>query len=267
MLTRINDWQVHYDLVGDRGNQVVLLVHALMADGSLWSGQVQALLGAGYQVLRLDLPGHGGSGARPGPCSMVDLADDVSRLLDKLHIDQVHFGGISIGGMVGQALAIHHPARVASLFLSDTTCAAPPTAREMWTERMKTVNQARSLEPLADSTMGRVLSSAFKDENPELWNALRDTIVGVMPFGLMQCVQALQTFNVANLLPGIQAPTLVVCGDGDVATPPIEAQRIASLIPGARYIEIPHALHYPNVEQRGKFNELMVEWLISQRKA
>ena len=267
MLTRINDWRVHYDLIGDRGNPVVLLVHALMADGSLWSGQVPALLKAGYQVLRLDLPGHGGSGARPGACSMNDFANDVALVLDRLHIERVHFGGISIGGMIGQALAIHHPKRVASLFLSDTTCAAPPTAREMWTARLKTVTDAGSLEPLADVTMSRVLSASFKHDNLELWDSLRDTIVGVLPLGLVQCAQALQDFNVAALLPGVQAPTLLVCGDGDLATPPAEAQRIAGLIPGARYVEIANALHYPNVEQGARFNELLVEWLDSRKMA
>jgi 3-oxoadipate enol-lactonase len=267
MLTLINNAKVHYDLVGDRGNPVVLLVHALMADGSLWSGQVPALLKAGYQVLRLDLPGHGGSGARSAPCSMADLANDVVLLLDHLDIKRVHFGGISIGGMLGQALAIHHPGRVASLFLSDTTCAAPPTAREMWSARLKTVAEAGSLEPLADVTMTRVLSPSFKESHPALWQGLRDTIVGVLPAGLTQCAHALQEFNVVNLLPRIQAPTLVACGDGDIATPPAEAQRIASLIPGARYVEIAQALHYPNVEQDARFNEVLVEWLGLQQNA
>ena len=267
MLTKINELRVHYDLIGDNDNPVVLLVHALMADGSLWSGQVPALLAAGFRVLRLDLPGHGGSGARPGPCSMTDLANDAVALLDQLHIAQVHFGGISIGGMVGQALAIHHPKRVASLFLSDTSCAVPAAAREMWAARLKLVSEAGSLEPLADVTMSRVLSAEFKQSNPQMWNALRNTIVGVLPAGLAQCAQALQDFNVVDLLPSVKAPTLLVCGNGDVATPPAESQRIASLIPGARYTEIPNALHYPNVEQSALFTELMVEWLRSRKLA
>lgn len=265
MLTRINHWQLHYDLLGEKEHPAVILVHALMADGSFWSDQVPPLLKAGYRVLRVDLPGHGGSGVRPGPWTMVDLADDIALLLDQLRITRVHFAGISFGGMLGQTLVLRHPERVASLFLSDTTCAAPSTARDMWAARTTLVTEAGSVAPLADPTMDRVLTPAFKLSHPETWAALHSTIIGVQPAGLVQCAQALQDFNVVDQLPDIRVPTLVACGDGDVATPPIEAQRIAALIPGARYQEIPRALHYPNVEQSAVFNQLLVGWLESQR--
>jgi 3-oxoadipate enol-lactonase len=136
----------------------------------------------------------------------------------------------------------------------------------MWAARLKVVSAAGSLEPLADPTMDRVLTPAFRNANPQVWAALRNTIVEVLPLGLTQCAQALQEFDVAELLRGIRVPTMVACGDGDVATPPAEAKRIAGLIPGARYVEFGDARHYPNVEQARQFNAVLIEWLNSQQQ-
>lgn len=264
MLTSVRKRRVHYDLIGDDDAPVVCLVHAMMADGSMWSEQVSALLKARFRALRLDLPGHGGSEASSATTSMKDLADDVVALLDNLRFEKVHYCGLSVGGAIGQALAIHHPSRLASLFLADTTVASAPGARAMWAERLKTVEAAGSLAPLADVTMGRVVTPAFKEKNLVLWTGLRDTILGTQVLGLSQCAQALQDYDFTQHLPNVRVPTLVVCGDGDPATPPAEGKRIAGLIPGARFAEIRDARHYPNVERPQQFNAILLEWLGSQ---
>jgi 3-oxoadipate enol-lactonase len=192
------------------------------------------------------------------------LANDFVALLDSLGIAKVHYCGLSIGGIIGQALAIYHPGRLASLFLADTAAASPPGARDMWAERLKIVREAGSLTPLADVTMGRVVTSAFKEKNLVVWSALRNAILQTQPLGLVQCAQAIQDFDFTQLLPNVRVPTLVVCGDGDPATPPSEGKRIAALIPGARYCEILNARHYPNVEQPRQFNTILLQWLGSQ---
>jgi 3-oxoadipate enol-lactonase len=264
MLTQIQKRRVHYDLIGNDGAPVICMVHAMMADGSMWSEQVVPLLGAGFRVLRMDLPGHGGSEASSTPSSAKDLAADVVALLDELGFATMHYCGLSVGGIVGQSLAIHHPNRLTSLFLADTAAASPPGARDMWAERLKLVRDAGSLAPLADVTMGRVVTPAFKEKHMVLWSGLRNTILATQPLGLAQCAHAIEDFDFSQLLPKVRIPTFVVCGDGDPATPPAEGKRIASLIPGARYAEILNARHYPNVEQPQQFNSILIEWLKSQ---
>jgi 3-oxoadipate enol-lactonase len=264
MLSQIKSRRVHYDLIGNEGAPVVCMVHAMMADGSMWCQQVLPLLTAGFRVLRMDLPGHGGSDASSTPSRAKDLANDVVALLDELGFEKVHYCGLSVGGIIGQTMAIHHANRLISLFLADTAAASPPGARDMWAERLKLVRDAGSLAPLVDVTMGRVVTPAFKEKNSVLWWGLRNTILATQPLGLAQCAHAIEEFDFTEFLPNIRVPTRVVCGDGDPATPPAEGQRIASLIPGAQYAGISNARHYPNVEQPEQFNTVLIEWLKSQ---
>ena len=110
---------LHYDLIGPRDGRVVCLVHSLAADTGMWREQMLPLLNAGYSVLRLDLPGHGGSAARAGAYTMAGLAQDVVAVLDAAHVATVDYVGLSLGGMVGQALALAHPARLRSVMICD----------------------------------------------------------------------------------------------------------------------------------------------------
>src|SRR5947209_8407322 len=100
--------RIRYDLVGDGAAPVVCLAHSLSADSGIWAEQLPALLERGWRGLRLDMRGHGGSDPGPGACTMSDLADDVALVLDHLDLARVHFVGLSIGGMIGQTLALEH---------------------------------------------------------------------------------------------------------------------------------------------------------------
>lgn len=253
--------RIHYDLIGPEDGEVVCFAHALLADGGMWAEQAYALARAGYQVLRLDMRGHGGSDAPDGPCSMMDLARDVIAVLDHRAVAKVHFVGLSIGGVIGQAIAINFPNRLLSLTLSDTNAAAAPNAAAMWAERVATVRQARSTAPLAAAMMGRLLTDDFKRRNPARWEEIFATIAATRPEGVYACAQALQSFDFVEKLPGVTARTLVLCGANDPATPPSEARKIVDLIPKALYREIPDALHFPNVEKAALYSEILLRWI------
>jgi 3-oxoadipate enol-lactonase len=261
MLLNSKSHRIHYDLIGPDKGEVVCFAHALLADGGMWSDQVPALLSAGYRGLRVDMRGHGGSDAPPDPCSVTDLAGDMLAVLDHLSLERVHFVGLSIGGVIGQALAIAVPQRLHSLVLSDTNAASAPNAGAMWAERIALVKKSGSTAPLADGMMGRLLSSAFKESNPTRWQEIFATIAATRPEGLYACAHALQNFNFESQLPSLSARTLVLCGANDPATPPSEAKKIVGLIPGARYTEIADALHFPNVEQASTYSRVLLDWL------
>ena len=111
---------IAFDLVGTAGAPVVCMTHSLSSDGGMWAEQVPPLLAAGFRVLRIDMRGHGGSDPVAGDYTMSQLAGDVAGVLDQLGLARVHYIGLSIGGMLGQALAIEHPGRVISAMWCDT---------------------------------------------------------------------------------------------------------------------------------------------------
>jgi 3-oxoadipate enol-lactonase len=265
VLLTLEGRRLYYDLIGREDGPVVCFTHSLAADGGMWAEQVPALLENGYRVLRVDMRGHGGSDPVDGDYTMHELAGDVVRVLDFLGFDRVHYVGLSIGGMIGQAFAIRHGGRLRSMMLCDTMPATPPNAAASWGPRVEAVRKAKSLTPLADATMERWLSDAVKQRAPNRWKQIRETIVGTTPAGYLGCAAAIQNFDFLKELPSVRVPALVVCGAQDEGTPPAGNKKIAELIQGGRYEEIPGARHLPNVEHPDHFNRLLLGWLKDNR--
>jgi 3-oxoadipate enol-lactonase len=211
---------IAYDLLGADSAPVVCFTHSLAADGGMWAEQVPPLVAAGFRVLRLDMRGHGGSDPLLRPYSMQQLGDDVAGTLAALEIERVHFIGLSIGGMLGQAFALAHPQRVISAMWCDTLPASPQGARDAWDQRIATVRQANSLAPLADATVERWLTDSFKRRNMARWKQIRDTVAATTPDGYLGCCDAILDFDFAAQLPSLSLPLLVVCGAQDPGTPP-----------------------------------------------
>ena len=265
MLLPLAGRRLYYDLAGPEDAPVVCITHSLSSDGGSWAEQVPALLGAGFRVLRLDMRGHGGSDPVAGDYTMAALAGDVAAVLDALGLAGVHYIGLSIGGMIGQAFALEHGDKLISALWCDTLPASPAGGAEVWGPRLVAVRRANSLEPIAEASMDRYLSPAFRARNPGRWKQLRDTIVGTTPAGYLGCSAAILDFDFVPRLPSLRLPVLVMCGENDEGTPANENRRLAGLVPGARYEEIAGMRHFPNVEAPDAFNRIMLGWLAAQR--
>jgi 3-oxoadipate enol-lactonase len=167
--------------------------------------------------------------------------------------------------MIGQAFVIAHGAKLASAMLCDTMPQTPAGAAAAWGPRVAAVKQANSCAALADGTMERWFTEAFKPRRPGRWKELHATVAATTPAGFLGCAAAIQNFDFVPQLPTVKLPVLVVCGAEDQGTPPAGNKRIAELIPGARYEEISGARHFPNVEQAELFNRIMMSWLGAHR--
>jgi len=262
----LGERRLYYDLTGPENGPLVCITHSLASDGGSWAEQVPALLQAGFRVLRLDMRGHGGSDPVAGDYTMRALANDVAAVLDGLSLARVHYIGLSIGGMIGQAFALDHGDKLISAMWCDTLPVSPSAAAAMWEERMSTVRRANSLEPLADATVERWFTDAFKPHNPGRWKQIRDTVAATTPAGYLGCSAAIMDFDFTKRLSSLRLPALVVCGADDPGTPASENRRLAELVPGGRYEEIPNARHFPNVERPDVFNRIMIGWLEAQRR-
>jgi 3-oxoadipate enol-lactonase len=267
MLLPLQGRRLYYDLIGPEDAPTICITHSLASDGGSWSEQVPALLAGGFRVLRLDMRGHGGSDAVSGDYTMAALADDVATALSALGIERVHYLGLSIGGMIGQAFALAHGERLISAMWCDTLPESPKGADEIWQQRLTTVRNANSLAPLADATVERWLTDAFKAKHADRWRQIRDTVTGTTPAGYLGCCAAILDFDFAPRLPSVRLPTLILCGADDAGTPASENRRLASLVPGARYEEMARCRHFPNVERPDEFNRIMMGWLEAHKRA
>jgi 3-oxoadipate enol-lactonase/4-carboxymuconolactone decarboxylase len=256
--------EVHHEVTGPADGPVVVLAHSLGSDLRMWEPQVEPLVAAGFRVVRYDHRGHGSSPAPPGPYTLAELGEDLVALLDRLELPRVSLAGLSLGGMTGMWLARHHPARLDRLVLCCTSAELGP--REMWAERTRTARES-GLDSLADAGVGRWLTHAGRAANPALSAWLREMFTSQAPEGYASCCTAIETMSLVDSLPAVLAPTLVIAGAEDQATPPDHARRIAAGIPGARLEIVEGAAHLGNVERPAEFTALIVNHLRSRYAA
>ncbi|MFI9009068.1 3-oxoadipate enol-lactonase [Actinosynnema sp. NPDC053489] len=233
----------HYELSGPPDAPVVVLGNSLGTTTRLWDRQLP-LLHRRFRVLRYDHRGHGGSAAPPGPYRVDDLADDVLELLDTLGLARVSYCGVSMGGMVGMWLAGHAPERIERLVLC-CTAAGFPSARP-WLERAAAV-RGSGTGSVAPSVVGRWFTPAFRERSPEVVAAFEAELSEVDDEGYAGCCEALAAADLRSVLPAIEAPTAVVAGVADSATPPECGRFVAESVPGASFHLVPGA-HLANVE-------------------
>lgn len=235
---------LHHVIDGPPDAPVLVLGPSLGTDLGLFDVQVVELAGE-YRTIRYDLPGHGGTPAHPGPYTMAGLANDVLGLLDELGVDQFHYAGVSIGGAIGQWLAIEHGDRLRSLTVCAT--AARFADPESWPGRAATV-RAQGTGVMVASRTGTWFTPQFAKDEPNeaerLLTMLRDTAAE----GYAGCCEAIATFDVRHQLNRIAVPTLVIAGGEDPATPVAMVQTIADNVRDSTFLVIPNAAHLVNVE-------------------
>jgi len=244
-----------------RGNGPWLVMsHSLACDHTMWDEQMPALQDK-YRVLRYDTRGHGRSSAPAGPYSLDLLADDLKALLEAIGVERAHFIGLSMGGMIGQTLAVREPRGFRTLTLCDTTSAYPSGTATVWDERIRAA-RAHGMSALVDSTLKRWFTEDFRRARPDVVQRFSRLISGTPVEGYVGCSHALVRINLTARLKSLAVPALVVVGEHDPGTPVAMARDIHQNLPGSRLEVIPGAAHISNVEQPEAFNRLLVDFLV-----
>lgn len=247
-------------LQGRAGGHVLVLSNSLGTTQELWDRQLPALAER-FHVLTYDHPGHGASQPPERPCSVEALAHGLLALLDELDVDRISFCGVSLGGMVGMALALEAPERVERLVLSCTSAhLGPPQA---WAERARTV-RTDGMGAIADTVVGRWFTPEFSRAEPETVARFRALLGSTPPEGYARCCEAVGAWDARERISAISAPVLVVAGAEDPATPIEHAELIASRTPGARLLVLKGAAHLANVELAEAFTRAVLEHLAQE---
>jgi 3-oxoadipate enol-lactonase len=241
---------------------VLLLGGSLGTTLDMWDPQVPEL-SAAHRVIRFEHRGHGGSPVPTGPYTIDELGADVLTMLDRLDLPRVSYCGLSIGGMVGQWLAINAPGRIDKLILLCTAPYLPPASA--WRERAAAVREAGTPEVVADAVIGRWFTSGYTESHPDIVARYRAMIAAIDPEGYAGCCEAIAGMDLRAGLPGITAPTLVVAGRQDPSIPPEHGEAIAVAIPGARIEILDPGAHLASVERADAVTALIAEHLAGTR--
>jgi 3-oxoadipate enol-lactonase len=253
--------EVHHLVEGPAEAPVVVFVNSLGTDLSMWEPQAAALRDR-YRVVRFDARGHGASPVPPGPYSLSDLGADLLALLDRLGVARASLCGISLGGATAAWVAAHAPQRVERLADLFSSARFDPTGG--YAKRADLV-RAEGLEPIADAVLERWFTPALRQRQPELVARMRAMILATPAEGYAGGAEAVSSTDLRADLARIAAPTLVVSGAEDPATPPEHGRALAAGIAGARFVELAGAAHLGNLERPEEVTSLILDHLPAPR--
>jgi 3-oxoadipate enol-lactonase len=253
--------RLHHVVDGPPGAPALVLATSLGTTLEMWEPQV-ATLAEGFQVVRFDRRGHGGSAVAAGATTIDDLGTDLIELLDELSIEGASFCGISLGGLEGMWLGINAPERVERLALCCTAAVFAP--RQNWVDRAALV-RAEGTGAIVDGALERWFRPSFKSTHPDVVDRYRAMLLSTPTDGYAACCDALADADLTAQLGQITAPTLVLTGSDDPVVPPSAGVELAAAISGAEHTVIADAAHIANVEQPDAFTAALLNHLGGNR--
>jgi pimeloyl-ACP methyl ester carboxylesterase len=256
---RIGDVDLYYETVGQ--GQPILFIHGLGSSARDWEIQVD-FFSRNYQVVTIDVRGHGRSDKPAGPYSIALFARDVTKLINALGIIPVHIVGISMGGMIAFQLAVSEPELIKSLVIVN---AAPEFVIRTMKERLQAFQRLLIVQLISMRKMGEVLSKRLfpKQEQEELRELLIERWAQNDPKAYMASMKAILGWSVADQLSEIKCPVLVIASDEDY-TPIALKESYVARIPNGEMKVIKDSRHATPVDQPDKFNQTVMAFLSKQ---
>ncbi|HZY08901.1 MAG TPA: alpha/beta fold hydrolase [Ilumatobacteraceae bacterium] len=253
--------RIHYEVFGRRRAPAVLMIQGLGADKHGWDMQ-RFILAGQYRVIAFDNRGAGRSDKPFGAYTMQQMTDDAIAVLDAVGVSAAHVVGASMGGLIGQLMAVRYPERVLSLTLACSACRDHPWRRELMEQWMQTALE-RGMGAMTRQAARWVMA-------PRSFRRLAPTFGWLGPLAMSRPAHAFASQvrailavddSMADELSKIDVPTLVIVGNQDILTPRGDAEEIAERIPGAELVVISGAAHGFMVEHASTFNTILFDFL------
>src|SRR5262245_52938061 len=240
--------EIGYTEAGDGEHTPIIFLHGVGSDKSVWHPQL-AHFGTERRAVAFDYPGYGDSDPAPAGTSRENYAAAILSAMSGLEIWSAHVCGLSLGGVVAIAMHAQAPERIASLILADTFAVHP--------EGHAIHERAMAVTDLRAMAEARVDVLLAQPAAPSVRHEVVETMAAIDPAAYRTGAEAVWLADQRERVHEIRVPTLVVCGDHDVVTPPALSRELAHLIPGARYEPIEGAGHISNLEKPAAFNTLV----------
>lgn len=241
----------------------IVLLHGLLFDGGMWRGQLEALSALG-RVVVFDGPGHGKS-EPPPRFGLEEHADALHDAFGDLGIHKGILVGLSWGGMVGLRFALQHPRQTAGLALLDSSAEAQTLGEKIRYRAFIAMHRRMGIPyGLYEKEIAPLLfSSRTIREKPELLEWTYRRTMGMNREGIARSALAVVVHrkNILDRLGAISAPTLVMCGREDQATPVEKSENIAHAIPGSKLVVLEGLGHMSAVEDPARVTEHLVPFV------
>jgi 3-oxoadipate enol-lactonase len=255
-----NNLRMH--VIDEGAGPPFVLLHGFPLDHSMWDAQRREF-STSHRILVPDLRGLGRTSVGELPVSMELFADDVAAMLEaKAVTEPVVLCGLSMGGCVALAFVRKYAARVRALILCDAR--AGVDTPEAKANRYKLADKVLTEGPrvAADAMLPRLFSATTNERQPHVVDAVRNVILASPSRGIAAAQRALaERPDCVPLLPEIRVPSLLIVGEHDIISTPMEMQGMAAAIPGGRCVVIPNAGHMAPMEQPAAVNATIREFL------
>lgn len=220
----------------------LVLLHGVGLDHTMWQ-PVADLLQEDFEVVALDLPGHGARRPAPEGITLSDMADEIAESV----APGSHLVGFSLGALVAQHLARHRPDLVASLTSVSSVCRRTDDERAAVLGRLAAA--AADFSASVAASLQRWYAGTSTD--PELVRQTEATLRANDVKSYLNCYRVFATADaeIAPELPKITVPALAVTGENDPGSTPEMTHRLADAIPNCRAVVIPGARHMLPVQR------------------
>ena len=253
-----DDCPLNVEVEGSADAPALMLSNSLGTNLHMWDDQAPAW-SKEFRLVRYDRRGHGKSGVPKRPYTMERLGRDALAIIDGLGIKTVNWLGLSMGGMVGQWLGANAPDRINRLILSNTHSYYPDKA--MWNDRINTARE-KGLAAAVGPTMERWFTKEFRERSPDAIARMSEMFLKTQLEGFLGCCASVRDMDLRDTHARITAPTLVIVGRKDPATPPEAGEEIQKRVKGAKLAAL-DAAHISNIEQPQVYIDTVLGFLMA----
>lgn len=244
---------------GPRGSPPVVLVHPVGLDLSYWGAQIEALCDT-HDVVAFDLPGHGATPGSPADWTLDHAADVLAQVVRSTGSDSAHLVGLSVGGMIAQALTLAQPDMVHSLTLIDTAAAFAEEGRAGMRARARMAREG-GMQAVLPSTIERWFMRETVARRPDLIDRVTKTLLADDPLVHAAMWDMISALDLVSDLKRIACRTLILVGEHDPSSPPAAARILQQNIAGADLHVIADASHMAPLEKPDVVNAYLKAFL------
>ncbi|GCE22273.1 alpha/beta fold hydrolase [Dictyobacter kobayashii] len=259
---RVNGVELYYEEQGN-GPETIFFSHGLLWSCRMFDEQV-ALLRNRYRCIAFDHRGQGQSEVTRDGYDMETLYEDAAALIEVLGGAPCHFLGLSMGGFVGMRLAARRPELLRSLLLLETSADPETSEHQSQYRQLAFVGRWTGMRLVSDPVMKTMFGQKFlqdpvRSEQRQVW---RQRLINNNRIGSARAtIGVVERQSIYDEIEKIRVPTLIIVGEQDVATPPVNAQRLHDRIAGSQLVIIPGAGHTSTVEEPALVNEAISAFL------